>query len=212
MLVLRKVILALTGLFICLFLVVHLGGNLILVLPESRARVLYNAYSQAIGSNPIIAVIAYVNYACFIFHIVYGLLITLRNRRTRPVGYDMNRYRDNSSWTSQNMGLLGSMLLAFTVLHLANFWYKMKFTGQHLDLYQMVVDLFAQETYALIYILAMIPLGLHLAHGFSSAFKSLGLYHRKYLNWVAKLGVTFAALASFGFAVIPIVVYVRALP
>lgn len=209
MLVFRKALLALTGLFLCLFLTVHLGGNLILLLPEGQARPLYNAYSAALAGNPFIKVIAYVNYACFILHIIYGLVVSLRNRATRQERYRFNDYRDNSSWTSHNMGLLGSMLFVFVVIHLANFWFKVKFSDSDGDLYQMVVDLFAQPAYALIYAAAMIPLGLHLSHGFSSAFRSLGLYQRRYLSWIDRFGSIYSALVSLAFALIPLIIFLR---
>ncbi|MBC7532062.1 MAG: succinate dehydrogenase cytochrome b subunit [Oligoflexus sp.] len=209
MLIVRKMILALTGLFICLFITVHLGGNLILLLPEAHARPLYNAYSSALGGNPFIKVIAYVNYVCFLFHIVYGTIITFKNRKTRKVPYKSNHVGDVSDWSSQNMGLLGALLFAFLVIHLIHFWYPVKFSDIEPDLYSLVSEQFQQPLSALFYTLAMIPLALHLSHGFSSAFRSLGLYNARYLRWVTHLGHAYAWVVSFGFALIPIIMYAR---
>lgn len=209
MLIFRKAVLALTGLFICLFLTVHLGGNLILLLPAAEALPLYNAYSEALGSNPFIKVVAYVNYACFIFHIISGLLISWQNRQGRVQGYAMNKAQENSSWNSRNMGLLGTALLVFTVIHMANFWYKINFGEADDNIYGMVVTILGNPYFAALYCLSMIPLGMHLAHGVGSAFATLGFYHKRYLTWIARIGVAYSILMTSLFALIPIVVYVR---
>lgn len=209
MIIFRKTILALTGLFICVFLTAHLGGNLLLLLPEEKARVMYNAYSHALRGNLFISIVAYVNYACILFHILYAILITRKNRASRSVSYQMNRNDENSSWTSQNMMLLGSIIFCFIVLHMANFWFKVKIQGQEGDLYQMVVDLFKNPIYLLIYVVAVFPLGLHLSHGVQSAFKTLGLYHKKYIRWMAKVSVAYAFVIGLGFGIIPIILYFR---
>jgi succinate dehydrogenase / fumarate reductase cytochrome b subunit len=205
----RKTMIALTGLFLCLFLTVHLGANLLLLLPEATAHGLYNAYSSALRGNPFIAVIAYVNYACFLFHILYGLGITLRNRGARRVDYAENKKIETSTWSSQNMGLLGTALLAFLIIHLANFWYRVKFLGDESDIYAMVITLFKEPGYVLVYSAAMLPLGLHLSHGVLSALRSLGLYHKKYLQTFSKISTAYAVAVGIGFALIPVVVFLK---
>lgn len=209
MLILRKTVLAFTGLFICIFLIAHLGANLLLLLPESSARGLYNSYSQTLRANPFITLIAYINYACLLFHVVYGVLITVKNRQSKGILNIKNASTETSTWTSQNMALLGSILLAFIIVHMANFWFRVKFLGDDSDLYQMVMILFSNPTYVALYTIAMLPLGLHLAHGVKSAFKTLGLYHRTYLRWVAIAGVTYSWIVGLGFAVIPVIVYFK---
>lgn len=209
MIIFRKTILALTGLFICVFLTAHLGGNLLLLLPEENAREMYNAYSHALRENLFITIIAYINYACILFHILYAVLITRKNRASRSVDYHLNRNDENSSWTSQNMMLLGAIIFCFIVLHMANFWFKVKIQGQEGDLYQMVVDLFKNPVYLFIYVVAVLPLGLHLAYGVQSAFKTLGLYHKKYIRWMAKVSVFYALIIGLGFGIIPIILYFR---
>ena len=209
MIIFKKTILALTGLFICVFLVAHLGANFLLLLPHETARTYYNAYSLALRSNVFITVIAYINYACIVFHVLYALLITMKNRSARKSSYEINKANENSSWTSQNMLLLGFLILGFIVIHMANFWYKVKILHIEEDLYQMVFDLFHEPLYVLIYVAAAIPIGLHLSHGVQSAFKTLGLYHRKYMKWIAKISVVYAWITGVGFAIIPLVVYFR---
>ncbi|MBC7428604.1 MAG: succinate dehydrogenase cytochrome b subunit [Bacteriovorax sp.] len=209
MIIFRKTFLALTGLFICFFLMAHLGANFLLLLPEEKARTMYNAYSAALRGNFFITVVAYVNYACILFHIFYALIVTRVNQAARKVKYIVNKSNENSSWTSQNMLFLGALIFCFIAIHMANFWFKVKFRHQDDDLYQMVVDLFHQPLYLFIYVFAALPLGLHLSHGVKSAFKTLGLYHKKYIRWIADLSVFYAAVTGLGFAIIPVVLYFR---
>ena len=209
MIIFRKTFLALTGLFICFFLLAHLGANFLLLLPPEKARILYNSYSATLRGNLFISVIAYINYACILFHIFYAIVITRANRAAKNIKYAVNKSNENSSWTSQNMLFLGALIFCFIVIHMTNFWYKVKFLHQEDDLYQMVVDLFHQPVYLAIYVLAAIPLGLHLSHAVKSAFKTLGLYHKKYIKWIADLSVIYAAITGLGFAIIPIVLYFR---
>lgn len=209
MIVIRKTLLAFTGLFICFFLIAHLGANFILLLPASKAHPLYNAYSSFLRNNFLVMIIAYVNYACIISHVILSVLITVKNRRSKGFTNQKNATLENSSWTSQNMGLLGTILLAFIVIHMANFWFKVKFSGEDHDLYLMVISLFSSPGYAAFYFLAMLPLGLHLAHGVESGFRSIGLYHNKFLRWIAKAGVAYAWFTAIGFAIIPLIIYFR---
>ena len=209
MIIFRKTILAITGLFICIFLIAHLGANFLLLLPSDKARIMYNNYSATLRGNLLISVVAYINYACILFHVLYAVIITRKNKSTRSVKYAMNSASENSTWTSQNMMLLGSIIFAFIVIHMANFWFKIKFLNQNEDLYQMVYELFKNPYYVLIYVLAMIPLGLHLSHGVHSAFRTLGLYHIKYIKIMTKISLIFASIMGLGFAIIPIILYLR---
>lgn len=209
MLVLRKTIIAITGLFICVFLIVHLAANLLLLLPPHLAQDAYNSYSAALRHNFFIKIVAYVNYACILLHVIYAILISVRNRQSRKVQYSSYQKTATASWTSQNMALLGSILFAFIIIHMANFWYPIKIQGHDSDIYGLVISHFKNPLYTIVYTVAMLPLALHLAHGVHSAFKSLGLYHKKYLRWVATASTIYAAIIGVGFAVIPLVVFLR---
>ena len=214
----RKTVIAATGLVLCLFLVVHLSANCILLLPESTARSLYNAYSTFLRENPLIKVVAYVLYLSIILHLVYALLVTLRNSKAKPVKYAVNHSRENSSWASQNMGLLGVAILIFIVVHLANFWARIKLgiggevgvdAHGHEDVYEVASTLFQNIYLVIFYSVLMIPLGYHLHHGLKSAFKSLGFYHRSGLRLIAKVSLVYAVIISAGFGIIPFVVYFK---
>jgi len=121
----KKLIMSLTGLFLCTFLIVHLAGNLQLF--QNDEGYAFNVYANFLTHFPPIEVIAYILYACIIIHALYALIITVKNRKARPVGYAYST-QSPTSWGSKNMGLLGSILLLFIVIHMGDFWYKYKFT------------------------------------------------------------------------------------
>tara|TARA_R110000822_G_scaffold32055_1_gene92370 strand:- start:2631 stop:3299 length:669 start_codon:yes stop_codon:yes gene_type:complete len=217
-LVFRKTIIAGTGLFLCLFLIVHLSANWILLLPEETARELYNSYATTLRENLFIKSISYILYAFIVLHVIYALLITIHNRKAKPQKYVVNHFLQNSTWTSQNMGLIGTMILLFIVVHLANFWARVKLgmgeiieldaTG-NLDVYEVTFSLFHNIYYVIFYTVLMIPLGLHLNHGLKSAFKTLGFYHKKGLRILAKVSLMYAVIISIGLGVIPFFVYLK---
>lgn len=118
----RKWLMALTGLFICLFLVVHLLGNLQLFKNDDGKS--FNQYSVFMTTFFPVIIISYINYAMILLHAVNGIWLVLNNRRARPVKYEAKKDGRSASWASQNMGLLGTILLVFLVIHMGNFWRK----------------------------------------------------------------------------------------
>ncbi|MEO0330572.1 MAG: succinate dehydrogenase cytochrome b subunit [Bacteroidota bacterium] len=215
---LRKGVIAATGLFLCLFLVVHLSANCILLLPEDVARGVYNAYSTTLRESPLIKLVAYLLYASIIFHVVYAAIVTVKNRKAKPNKYAVNHSQENSTWTSQNMGLIGIFILLFIVIHLANFWARIKLglgesvgtdIAGNVDVYEVTYNLFQNIYYVLFYTVLMVPLGLHLHHGLKSAFKTLGFYHRKGLRVLSQVSLVYAAVISIGFGIIPLIVYFK---
>jgi len=214
----RKSIIALTGLFLCVFLIVHLSANCILLLPESIARDLYNAYSTTLRESPLIKIIAYLLYLSIILHAFYALLVTLRNWRAKPEKYVVNNSKENSAWASKNMGVLGVLILIFIIIHLGNFWARIKLgLGEEVlldaygnkDVYEVTYSLFHNIYYVIFYTFISIPLAFHLHHGLKSAFKTLGFYHKKGLNIVAKVSLAYAIIMGVGFGIIPFIVYFK---
>ncbi|MDF2434253.1 MAG: succinate dehydrogenase / fumarate reductase, cytochrome b subunit [Mucilaginibacter sp.] len=121
----KKLIMALTGLFLCTFLIVHLGGNLLLFSDDEGYG--FNMYANFLTHFPPIEVIAYLLYLSIIVHALYSLILTIQNRKARPVSYAaVNKSR--ASWSSKNMGLLGSILLLFIVIHMSDFWFSYKYS------------------------------------------------------------------------------------
>ncbi len=121
----QKVIMSLTGLFLCSFLVIHMIGNLQLFKGDSGMA--FNTYAVFMTTNPLIKTTSYLLYASILYHAVKGLWLAARNRKARPVKYAMSQANANSHWTSRNMGVLGTMILVFIVVHMSDFWAEYKF-------------------------------------------------------------------------------------
>lgn len=209
----RKLVMSLTGLFLILFLVIHLAGNLQLLTGDQDA---FNAYTHTMVNSPIIKVASYITYLSVILHVIYAIVLGRLNKQARPQDYAYNKPSENSSWSSRSMFLLGSIILIFIVLHMGNFWFKYKFgeiamAGEYKDMYTVVATSFAQWWYVLIYVLAMFGLGYHLVHGFQSAFQTLGLNHGAYTPAIQKVGFGFAVIVPALFAFIPIYMFVTSL-
>lgn len=214
----RKSVVALTGLFLCLFLLVHLSANCLLLLPESIARTAYNSYSATLRESSFVNIIAYVLYLSLLLHAGYALVITLRNRRAKPEAYVRNHTNENSSWASQNMGLIGLFVLLFLVVHLANFWARIKLgLGNAVpldalgnkDVYEVTYSLFQNVYVVVFYTLIALPLGLHVHHGLKSAFASLGFYHKRGLEILSRISLIYAVVVGVGFGIIPLVVFLK---
>lgn len=214
----RKTLVAGTGLFLCVFLIVHLSANCILLLPEDIARELYNSYSTTLRESPLIKIVAYLLYLSIILHVVYALLITIRNRKAKPQKYVVNNANENSTWYSRNMGILGSLILIFIVIHLVNFWARIKLgfgdaveldINGNKDVYAVTYALFQNIYYVIFYTIMSVPLAFHLYHGFKSGFKTLGFYHKKGLRILAKISLIYAFIMGVGFGIIPLIVYLK---
>ena len=205
----RKIIMSITGLFLCSFLVVHLVGNLTLFRQDGGEA--FNIYSHFMANNPVIRTMEFVLVAGFLFHIWDALVLTRRNKTARPVGYANSRPQENSTWSSRNMGLLGTIILVFLLVHLWNFFVPARFgelegvpDTDYLNLYSEVVLAFKNPIYVALYVIAMVALAYHLIHGFQSAFQSLGLTHKKYTPFIQKFGYAFSVIICLGFAAIPL--------
>ena len=205
----RKIIMAVTGLFLCSFLVVHLVGNLQLFKADNG--VAFNAYSEFMGHNPIIRTLEIVLVLGFGFHIYEGLSLAIKNRSARgSQGYVANHIEQNSSWHSRSMAMLGSIVLFFLVVHLYNFFGSLRFgdvprdANGNEDAYTLVLDAFKNPFYVALYVVAQFALLYHLLHGFSSAFQTLGLTHRKYTPAIKFAGYAFSIVVCAAFAAMPV--------
>lgn len=196
----RKIVMALTGFFLITFLTLHLAINLLtLVGPDA-----FNQASHFMATNPIIQAMQYVLALGFILHIAYGIKLTYQNRAARPVKYAYNKPGENSGWTARNMIVSGMTVLLFLILHIKDYFIEVKtgnLGGYNTD-YEMVTNLFNDGLYTGVYVLAFIFLGLHLHHGFQSAFQSMGVNHPKYTPFIKKLALAYTILVPAGFALI----------
>jgi len=213
----KKNTLALTGLFLCFFLVIHLAGNLPLLLPAEKAQEQFNWYSALLSNNLVIKFIAYLLYFSILWHAIDALILTLKSKKANGKKYAYDKRGQVSPWYSRNMGLLGSIILAFLVVHMINFWYVYTFgpiptdPWGRKDLYTVVVTAFSNPWITGFYILSMIALGFHLIHGFFSAFRTLGLYHPTYARIVKYVGWVYTFFITAGFIFIPLYIYFMSL-
>lgn len=208
----KKYLMAITGLFLCSFLIIHFLGNIALF----TNPVQFNEYTRFMSSNPIIRVMEIILVLGFLTHIIDAIILTRVNKKAQPVKYAVNK--NKSSWYSRNMGLTGTIILVFLILHLQSFWYEYKFgevlmtvdsNGNEIkDMFTIVKTAFSEWWYSAIYILAMILLGSHLNHGFQSAFQSVGLRHKKYTPTIKMLGTGFSISITLGFISFPIYFFI----
>ncbi len=205
----RKVVMALTGLFLISFLLVHGAINALLF--KDDGGLLFNEASLFMETNIVIRILEVVLFAGFIIHILQSLVITLKNRKTRPVNYEVFDRNANSKWYSRSMGILGSLILVFLVIHLRNFFIETHFTDNlgfdqngNPDLYAVVKEAFEAPIYVAFYLISMAVLAYHLLHGFQSAFRSLGLKYKKYTPAIEWTGLVFSIGISVLFAAMPL--------
>jgi succinate dehydrogenase / fumarate reductase cytochrome b subunit len=208
----KKVVMGLTGLFLISFLVVHCFINALIFFNDGGLT--FNIGASFMAHNWLIRAGELVLFAGLILHVIQALILTMENRKARPVGYAKFDGAANSSWYSRSMGLLGTLLLIFLIIHLIHFWVKSRFTGLpgedangNENLYAVMQTTFSIGIVVVIYALSMISLAYHLLHGFQSAFQSLGLNHKTYTPMIKKAGVAFSLIIPFIFALMPILMY-----
>ena len=212
----RKLVMSLTGLFLILFLVIHLAGNLQLLVDDGGEA--FNTYAYLMTHNPVIRIISLGLYFFILVHAIQGIVIWVQNLRARPHKYAVGHYPE-ASFVAKQMVLLGILIFAFLCLHLKDFWYKMKFTDtlalrqytpytpEVKDLYIPVDIAFHSPWIVIAYLVGLLALAVHLWHGFGSAFMTLGLTHKRYgflFHWI---GRGYAILVPLGFAIIPLYIF-----
>lgn len=200
----KKFVMAITGICLLLFLIIHLINNLTLYGgPELFDTVVKNLE----GIKPLVRVIELVLVLIFVFHIFNGVRLWIENKKARPVGYKVNASSANSDLFSRTMFVTGSIIFIFLVVHLRTFWVSFNLghplAAEH-KYYQIVSEAFSDPVYSILYIAAMILLGFHLNHGFQSAFQTFGWNNKKYFPIIEKLGLIYTLIMVIGFASIPI--------
>ncbi len=212
----QKVIMALTGIFLMLFLIVHLLGNFQLLKEDGGEA--FNTYAFFMTHNPIIKIISYSLYAFILLHSVLGIRLWLFNRASRGAEkYGVSHLR-NSERPARSMAWLGIIIFIFLILHLWQFWLQMKlgllppvevaaYDHPVANLYLPVAEAYQNLYYVIFYVICMIVVGIHLWHGFWSSFQSLGLSHKKYRPILKGIGYVYSVGMALGFALIPILSY-----
>lgn len=206
-----KILIAITGLAMFVFLIAHMAANLLLFVGPDA----YNGYSHKLISNPAIYVAEGGLVLLFVVHVFKAVTNWAKNRSARPQGYEKKTWAGHTSRktvASSTMIYTGVTIFVFTVLHLMTFkygpWYETTHDGQAMrDLYTLVVEIFRQPVYVVGYTVVMALVLLHLRHGVSSAFQSLGWNHPRYNRLIVAVGYGFAVLIGVGFALPPIWIY-----
>lgn len=207
---------ALTGLFLCFFLIIHLLGNFQLLLPKEEAQLQYNLYSDFLSNNILVKVISYVLYASILVHTIDSIYLSIKAKKAKGSSYARDKRNRASKWYSRQMMLLGTIVFAFLVIHFKDFWFPYKFgsinsdANGNRDLYSLVVISFQELWYVILYAVAILALGFHLLHGFFSAFRTIGLYNPRYNRIIKMIGVIFSAAITLGYFVIPFYIYLNA--
>src|SRR6478736_1299907 len=137
----KKYWMALTGLFLCLFLAGHLIGNLQLIFSDALH---FNQYALFMSTNPAVKLLSYTTYFSILFHAVDGIMLTIQNKKARPIGYAKETPSANSKFASRNMAVLGTLILLFIVMHMANFWAVMLF-DKNMPMQTATVEMMGQK-------------------------------------------------------------------
>ncbi len=205
----KKFLISITGLFLISFLAVHLTGNLFLLAGQES----FNLVAHFMATDRVISFMEPLLAVGFLLHIVFTAYLTITNQFKRPQKFAKVDHRQTSSWPSQNMFVLGGLIFIFLVLHLSNFWYQMQFGEMDYilygdiwvqDAYSLVTGKFIIWWYVLIYVAGAVFLGLHLLHGFKSAFFSLGLYNKVWGGRLMLIGAIYSIIITVGFSLIPV--------
>jgi succinate dehydrogenase / fumarate reductase, cytochrome b subunit len=205
----KKLLMSLAGSFLIVFLLVHLGINLLILRNDGGEA--FKVAVEIMGS-PLIKVMEVFLMAGFAVHIIWALILQVQNWMARPGKYAVSN-NSQTSFFSKYMIHTGAVILAFLLLHFINFYFvKLGLVpvpegaeGKH-DFYTMVINLFKQPVYSCIYIGFMFFLSFHLNHAFQSAFQTLGINHKKYTPAIKFIGLAYSILVPLGFAIIPVYV------
>jgi len=205
----KKLVMGITGLFLISFLMVHCFLNSLIFMNDGGET--FNLGAEFMAKNWVIRAMEIVLFGGLLWHIIQAAILTRENKKARPVAYAASNPSANSKWYSRSMGLLGTILLIFLIIHLRHFWVVSRFTDEITSgretLFNEMKEVFSQLWVVILYCLAMVSLGYHLLHGFKSAFQTLGWNHVKYNAMIEKTGVIISIVLPVLFAAMPIAIY-----
>jgi succinate dehydrogenase / fumarate reductase cytochrome b subunit len=220
----RKIVMALSGLFLISFLVVHVGLNSCIfndiVNPEDDGS-MFNRAAAFMGDSYVIRIIEIGLFAFFILHIIQGYAVEISNRKRRRQGYQVALGNRGSTWMSRSMAILGTLIFLYLIVHIAQFWWPSRVTGNlqeaeylnngkhYHNLFLKMYETFQAPWVVILYLVGVVALCFHLLHGFHAAFRSLGVHNKKYLSLLKGLGYGFSVIVCVLFALMPISMYLR---
>lgn len=218
----RKFVMALTGIFLITFLLVHVGLNACIFadwVDTTDNGEMFNKAAHFMGSTIVTRILEAVLFIGFIIHIIQGYVVEANNSGRRGQGYNIALGNRGSTWMSRSMALLGTLIFMFLILHISKFWWSSRVThdlaqvsydGGRTEMHNLFLrmyDVFQSPVIVIIYVASVLVLGFHLWHGFHSAFRSMGVHNKKYLNLLKGLGYGFTVLVCVMFALMPISMY-----
>jgi succinate dehydrogenase / fumarate reductase, cytochrome b subunit len=205
----KKLVMAFTGIFLILFLIVHATANSCIFLMDEGAT--YNGVAHFLSHNWIVRFLELGLFAGLFAHIIQGLMLWAQNNKKRPVKYAVNPGNATSKWYSRSMGILGSLLLIFLVIHLKDFFIGTKIALYGGDtphnLYEKMKAEFSELPAVIIYLVGVIALCWHLIHGFASAFQTIGINSPKYNSTIKTIGIGYSIIVCLLFASMPVAFY-----
>ena len=199
----KKLVMGLTGLFLITFLVVHAGVNA--TIWANDGGVMFNSAAHFMGSMVVIRIMEVGLFIGIFLHIIQGYILSAGNQSKRKIGYEVPMGNKGSKWYSRSMGLLGTILLLFFILHWWHFWIPSRFTGVEeillpgtekklYNVYGLMKITFSELWVVIAYVIACFSLFWHLLHGFQSAFRTLGLHNKRFVSMVQTAGVGFSII------------------
>ena len=215
----KKLVMALTGLFLISFLVVHAGVNACIW--ANDGGIMFNKAAHFMGSTVVIRIMEVGLFVGIFLHIIQGYMLTLSNQAKRKIGYEVPMGNKGSKWYSRSMGLLGTILLLFFILHWYHFWIPSRFTGipgpemeleggKHIhNVFELMQFTFEELWVVIVYVLACISLCWHLIHGFQSAFRTVGVSSQRYMTLIRTAGIGYSVIISLAFAMMPVSMYLK---
>ncbi len=218
---------ALTGLFLISFLLVHAGVNSCIFYDLNTPFTnhlengsMFNRAAYFMGNSLVIRIMEFGLFAGFILHIIQGYAVEIKNRSKRGKGYQINLGSRGSTWYSRSMALLGTLILLFLVVHIAQFWVPSRITHEGLEevsyrgvevhnMFLKMYEVFQHLWVVILYLLGVFSLAFHLFHGFQSAFRTMGIHNRKYLIVLKSIGFGYTLIVCLLFALMPVSMYLQ---
>ncbi len=211
----KKLLMSLAGIFLIVFLLVHLGINLLVLIFDDP--MIFNKAAHFMSTNIVVKIFEIVLFGGILLHVIYALILQIQNWIARPRRYHKANY-SNTSFFSKFMIHTAAIILVFLVIHFVDFYFKAKFGHAsefmvdgvlYHDFAREVEDKFKMLPFVIFYVAAFIFLGFHLIHGFQSAFKTMGLENKKYTPVIQVLSIIYTAVVVGGFSLIPVLVYFK---
>jgi succinate dehydrogenase / fumarate reductase cytochrome b subunit len=218
----KKLVMSLTGLFLITFLIIHVGLNACIWANDNGE--LFNVAAHFMGSTILVRIMEVGLFAGIIIHLLQGYVLSYEYQKKRSVGYAVSYGERGSRWYSRSMGLLGTLLLLFLIMHVYHFWVPSRFGGmanitavqevkyedslkEYHNLYAEMLNVFQNPLIVILYVLGCVSLAYHLMHGFESSFRTIGVHNNRYLKMLRYTGRGFAIIISIAFAMMPISMY-----